>query len=151
MEFRWNWCTNIGESVSFILVFYFVYFGISEIFFFFSKFFLKFFSFRLVGVIAGSLAVSFTDPKVYLAGASGGVYALISAHAANLIVNWSEMEFNWIRLIFLTILVGTDFGVALYNRYSGADNENNVSYVAHIGGFLAGKRVLRVGASIQWT
>ena len=34
----------------------------------------------------GSLAVSVTDPTVYLAGASGGVYALIAAHVANLVV-----------------------------------------------------------------
>lgn len=40
----------------------------------------------VLGVLAGSLAVSVTDPKVYLAGASGGVYALIAAHAANLVV-----------------------------------------------------------------
>ena len=29
------------------------------------------------GVVAGSLTVSITDPNSYLAGASGGVYALI--------------------------------------------------------------------------
>ena len=32
----------------------------------------------LAGVIAGSLGTSITDPSVYLAGASGGVYALLS-------------------------------------------------------------------------
>ena len=45
------------------------------------------------GVAAGSLATSVTDPDVYLAGASGGVYALIAAHLANVIFNWGEMEF----------------------------------------------------------
>lgn len=98
----------------------------------------------LVGVFAGSLAVSFTDPKVYLAGASGGVYALIAAHVANLAVNWSEMEYNWVSLIFLTAMVGTDFGVAIYNRYyTGLAKENSVSYVSHIGGFLAGKNITK--------
>lgn len=40
----------------------------------------------LAGVAAGSLATSLTDPKVYLAGASGGVYALVAAHIATIIM-----------------------------------------------------------------
>lgn len=40
----------------------------------------------LAGVIAGSLATSVTDPHIYLAGASGGVYALIFAHLASMII-----------------------------------------------------------------
>jgi len=42
------------------------------------------------GVLAGSLASSSFEPKVYLAGASGGVYALIAAHLASLVLNWEE-------------------------------------------------------------
>lgn len=38
------------------------------------------------GVVAGSLCTSVTDPTVYLAGASGGVYALLFAHLASLIL-----------------------------------------------------------------
>lgn len=38
------------------------------------------------GVVAGSLSTSITDPKVYLAGASGGVYAIITAHVASIIM-----------------------------------------------------------------
>lgn len=40
----------------------------------------------LGGVIAGSLGHSLSDPNVYLAGASGGVYALIAAHLSNVII-----------------------------------------------------------------
>ena len=32
------------------------------------------------GAVAGSLATSISDPQAYLAGASGGVYAIIAAH-----------------------------------------------------------------------
>ena len=42
------------------------------------------------GVLAGSLGSSSFEPKVYLAGASGGVYALIAAHLASLVLNWEE-------------------------------------------------------------
>lgn len=94
----------------------------------------------IMGIIAGSLAVSVTDPLVFLAGASGGVYALIAAHLANLVVNWAEMEFAICRLIFVVAMVSIDVAVALYNRYGNpeASGGNKVSYVAHIGGFVAG-------------
>lgn len=38
------------------------------------------------GVLAGSLGSSIMDPMVYLAGASGGVYALITAHIGTIIM-----------------------------------------------------------------
>lgn len=39
-----------------------------------------------LGVVAGSLVTSIMDPRVYLAGASGGVYAIITAHLSNIIL-----------------------------------------------------------------
>jgi len=71
----------------------------------------------LAGVTAGSLGTSVSDPSVYLAGASGGVYALLLAHFASLILNWKEMEFAIFRLLFIVILVGVDVGSAIYYRY----------------------------------
>lgn len=38
------------------------------------------------GVIAGSLATSIADPYILLAGASGGVYSLITAHIASIVM-----------------------------------------------------------------
>ncbi|KAL1453626.1 hypothetical protein WDU94_009952 [Cyamophila willieti] len=72
----------------------------------------------LAGVLAGSLATSITDPKVYLAGASGGVYALIAAHIATIIMNWSEMEFAGFQTFIFMMLATLDIGNAVYNRYS---------------------------------
>ena len=46
----------------------------------------------LAGVTAGSLATSVTDPSVYLAGASGGVYALLLAHLASVILVCSRIK-----------------------------------------------------------
>ncbi|PIO63007.1 peptidase, S54 family [Teladorsagia circumcincta] len=91
----------------------------------------------LAGVLSGSLLVSAVDSRVFLAGASGGVYALLAAHLAELIMNWSEMEFNWIRAIVLVILIGSDTAVSVYQRYF-VDRVDRVSYVSHIGGFVAG-------------
>ncbi|CAJ0598711.1 unnamed protein product [Cylicocyclus nassatus] len=52
-------------------------------------------------------------------------------------MNWSEMEFNWARAIILTILIGSDAGVAIFQRHF-VDRTDKVSYVSHIGGFVAG-------------
>lgn len=40
----------------------------------------------VAGVVAGSLGTSVADPTVYLAGASGGVYALLLAHLASIML-----------------------------------------------------------------
>ncbi|KAI8441903.1 hypothetical protein MSG28_005581 [Choristoneura fumiferana] len=92
----------------------------------------------LAGVAAGSLATSLTDPHVYLAGASGGVYALIAAHIATIIMNWSEMEFAIIQLLVFVLLAAVDVGTAVYDRYWGAGVQN-IGYVAHLAGAVAGE------------
>ena len=45
-----------------------------------------------LGVVSGSLLSSVVHiyPGTFLAGASGGVYALASAHIATIILNWKE-------------------------------------------------------------
>lgn len=91
----------------------------------------------LLGVIAGSLGSSISDPDTYLAGASGGVYALIAAHLANVVINFKEMEFGWLRLVVLFVFAMTDIGVALYSRYM-QDDYHRTSYAAHLAGSLAG-------------
>lgn len=40
----------------------------------------------IAGVVAGSLGTSVTDPYTRLAGASGGVYAILLAHIATIIM-----------------------------------------------------------------
>ncbi|KAG7153380.1 Rhomboid-related protein 1-like [Homarus americanus] len=90
----------------------------------------------VAGVLAGSLAASMFDPKSYLVGASGGCYALIAAHLANIIINWGEMPFNWVRLLALVTLTTTDVGVFAYMTLT--KSTTRVSYVAHLAGFVAG-------------
>lgn len=88
------------------------------------------------GVVAGSLSTSITDPKVYLAGASGGVYAIITAHVASIIMNWSEMQFAFFQLLVFLFLTITDVGSAIYNRYMNVDDK--IGYTAHLAGGLSG-------------
>lgn len=54
----------------------------------------------MYAVLSGT---SVFDPEVYLVGASGGVYALLAAHLANVMINYHSMQYGIIRLfaIFL--------------------------------------------------
>ncbi|CAG0900320.1 unnamed protein product [Cyprideis torosa] len=47
------------------------------------------------------------------------------------------MDFAWLRLLVFLLVVGTDFGIAVYGRYVKGE-KNNVGYAAHIAGGLAG-------------
>jgi len=47
----------------------------------------------LAGILAGSLWTSVLIPGVFLSGASSGVYALITAHLATVIMNY-----RWVKL-----------------------------------------------------
>ncbi|XP_049794248.1 protein rhomboid-like isoform X1 [Schistocerca nitens] len=89
------------------------------------------------GVIFGALLTSVFDPVVFLAGASGGVYALLFAHIAAIFLNWSEMKYNTYQVMILTIIILYDFTVAVYYRYYNA-GDDKTGYFAHIGGGIAG-------------
>ena len=49
----------------------------------------------LTGVVAGSLTVAIADPHTFIAGASGGVYALITAHLGTVIMNYRYLLINY--------------------------------------------------------
>jgi rhomboid-related protein 1/2/3 len=57
----------------------------------------------LAGVLAGSLGTSIFDPDVYLVGASGGVYALLAAHLANVMINYHSMQYGVVRLLAILV------------------------------------------------
>ncbi|XP_076181889.1 rhomboid-4 isoform X2 [Ptiloglossa arizonensis] len=98
----------------------------------------------IAGVVAGSLGTSVSDPSVFLAGASGGVYALITAHVATILMNWSQMEFAVLQLLVFLVVTSVDIGQAIYNRYVLETNDQ-VGYVAHFAGAIAG---LLVGINV---
>ncbi|XP_075219345.1 rhomboid-related protein 2-like [Lycorma delicatula] len=91
----------------------------------------------LAGVLAGSLGTSVFDPTTSLVGASGGVYAIITAHLSTIILNWSEMEHaGWQLTIFLILMV-VDFGQFIYYRYF-LQVDLRIGYEAHLAGAVAG-------------
>ncbi|XP_055529532.1 protein rhomboid isoform X2 [Wyeomyia smithii] len=90
----------------------------------------------LAGVLAGSMGTSIFSPRVFLAGASGGVYALITAHIATIIMNWSQMEYAIVQLFVFLVFCVTDLTVSIYNSFN--DPFDKVGYIAHASGALAG-------------
>ncbi|XP_068249397.1 rhomboid-related protein 2-like [Palaemon carinicauda] len=91
----------------------------------------------LSGVFFGALAHSITSPKTYLAGASGGVFAVEYAHLGNLLLNWSEMEYRWLQLVIILLFSGGDLSFAIYDTYF-SPNPSNTGHMAHLGGAVAG-------------
>ncbi|XP_031635937.1 rhomboid-related protein 2-like isoform X2 [Contarinia nasturtii] len=90
----------------------------------------------LAGVLAGSMGTSIANPNIYLAGASGGVYALITAHIATIIMNWKEMEYAIVQLFVFLVFCVTDLGFSVYRQVN--DIHDQVGYVAHLCGAVAG-------------
>ncbi|XP_068607334.1 rhomboid-related protein 3 [Brachionichthys hirsutus] len=96
----------------------------------------------LCGVLAGSLAVSVTDMTAPVVGSSGGVYALVSAHLANVVMNWSGMkcQFKLFRMAMALVCMSAEFGRAVWLRFypPAFPPCPNPSFVAHLGGVAVG-------------
>ncbi|KAH8315765.1 hypothetical protein KR067_001071, partial [Drosophila pandora] len=97
----------------------------------------------MAGVLAGSLGTSVVDSEVYLVGASGGVYALLAAQLASVLLNFGHMRNGVVQLMAVIVFVFCDLGYALYSREPkplGLPQQTrpSVSYIAHMTGALAG-------------
>lgn len=91
------------------------------------------------GIVGGALGNSLADPHTYLAGASGGCYALIAAHLSNLIINWSEIKGACCRLFTLLVFSAWDLGTAIYERHFRLGYvPGRTSYGGHLAGALSG-------------
>ncbi|KAK6743631.1 hypothetical protein RB195_010738 [Necator americanus] len=91
----------------------------------------------MMAVLSGSLLQYTLDPDVYVVGASAGVYALLTAHLANVVINWAEMPFRWVRLALIAVFLTFDIATALIRRFC-SDECDTVSHSAHIAGGITG-------------
>lgn len=89
----------------------------------------------LSGVLAGSMATSFTQCPG-LIGASGGVYALITAHIATIFMNWRDMEYAIPQLFFILILCCSNIASQISQHLLNPNN--NIGYTSHLSGGFAG-------------
>ncbi|XP_075219342.1 rhomboid-related protein 2-like isoform X2 [Lycorma delicatula] len=91
----------------------------------------------LAGILSGSLATSIFDSKYCLLGASGGVYALITAHFSTIILNWSEMEYRKWLLIVISVLIALNSVPSVLNKLI-FKAEDVISFETHAAGAVAG-------------
>ena len=115
----------------------------------------------ILGVVTGSLGSSIVDSTSKLVGASGGVYALITAHIAAVIMvstrkrnvkrngsttptpyksvrqNWKQMTNPLVQTLVLLVIILYDLVSAIRTRY-GYRESQQVSYAAHFFGAITG-------------
>uniref|UniRef100_A0A5S6QGZ0 Rhomboid domain-containing protein n=1 Tax=Trichuris muris TaxID=70415 RepID=A0A5S6QGZ0_TRIMR len=93
----------------------------------------------VAGVLAGSLATSIFSRDAYLVGASGGVYALMAAHVAHVLMNSSCIPFRAVRILSIALITLADTFLTIWNNLDKADKpEQCTSHVAHLAGSVAG-------------
>uniref|UniRef100_UPI00358EB8F5 uncharacterized protein n=1 Tax=Myxine glutinosa TaxID=7769 RepID=UPI00358EB8F5 len=96
----------------------------------------------MAGVFAGSSITSTIDPKAPLLGASGGTFALLSAHLGNIVMSTSHMEwvFRLPQLLTVLLLMSVEFGRAVWRRMLPPTSGVPVgpSFMAHGAGVVVG-------------
>ncbi|XP_048521696.1 rhomboid-related protein 1-like [Dendroctonus ponderosae] len=93
------------------------------------------------GILGGALFQSVIYPYEDLAGGSPGVYSILTAHIATVIMNWREMSQPVVQLIIFGTFSVFD---TIYN-YITIRNSDEISYISHLGGAVCG---LLVGVNI---
>jgi len=84
------------------------------------------------GVIIGALCHACVHCHSRLVGMSGGVYALFGMHVGELVLNWRQMKYRFMKAVLLMAIAVADF-VNSWQNSSGP-----VSFSAHLGGCLIG-------------
>ncbi|XP_015992179.2 rhomboid-related protein 1 isoform X8 [Rousettus aegyptiacus] len=90
----------------------------------------------------GSLTVSITDMRAPVVGGSGGVYALCSAHLANVVMNWAGMRcpYKLLRMVLALVCMSSEVGRAVWLRFSPPlpASGPQPSFMAHLAGAVVG-------------
>lgn len=89
-----------------------------------------------IGVIVGGCTDLIVTPTIGLVGASGGVYALLTAFIANIVINFDVMTIlgKIARLIPISVFLIADIAGAVQRSIS--TTHDNVSWAAHLGGIV---------------
>jgi len=99
-----------------------------------------FFNFGILGGAASFMV--FHCHSAPAVGMSGGVYALLGVHFADLVLNWSMSKYRWSKIVMLFLLAGA----AVIDSFGTRAASNS----AHVGGFVSGLLVgVLTGRSLQ--
>jgi membrane associated rhomboid family serine protease len=88
-----------------------------------------------MGVVGGGLTWTLLNPYKVAQGASGGVYALLGMHLADLILNWKQKKFRYAELLLLACM--TVLEEVCYIS-SVQDGMSRTAHSVHAGGLVSG-------------
>jgi len=88
-----------------------------------------------IGVLGGACCNFVFDAHSAVVGMSGGCYALIGMHVADLVMNWSQKRYRKPIIVMIITAVATD---VVIHHFRSTDVENTTSYATHCGGAVAG-------------
>lgn len=98
------------------------------------------------GVFGGACCSVVTDIHSSVVGMSGGCYALLGMHLADLLMNWAQRKHRWQKLLLMVVLAGYDI-LSTHTTQGAAP----VSHAAHFGGYVAGLLIAIVlGRNLVW-
>jgi len=90
-----------------------------------------------LGVIGGACLHNLCNPHLYpLIGMSAGCYALMAMHLSDLVINWRQTRFRWLKFLMLVSFALAD----LIDVLSGGSLHQPLStgHFAHAGGYTGG-------------
>ena len=90
----------------------------------------------LAGGAAGSMGISITSPQTYLVGASGGIYALITANIVSIAMNWKKINLRSVQIFLFVSFCSFDIFISFYQYIF--EQDDRVSYISHFCGAMAG-------------
>jgi rhomboid-related protein 1/2/3 len=91
------------------------------------------------GVFAGSVLSTVFDSAVSLSGASAGVFSLVFAQLAVIVINIAQVDWRaWCRVTVLLLVASVEVGVAIFRRAHPNQKYMQTSYVGHVAGVLTG-------------
>jgi len=94
------------------------------------------------GVIGGALSYGIWDAQNTVVGMSGGVYALIGVHFAEILLNFRSMRWWKMKIAFLSLLIVVELLSYQVGQVMGEEEKRDTSPVAsvsnHMGGLCAG-------------
>merc|ERR1719221_677312 len=100
-----------------------------------------------VGVFGGACNWLLFDPYRTSYGASGGCFALLGMHVADLIMNWKQKKFRFMSVFVLASVSA----IELAGYWASYDGDGTVTaHCVHVGGLVAGLLVgVCVGRNIH--
>jgi len=87
------------------------------------------------GVFGGACCYLISDGHRPVVGTSGGCFSLIGMRFGDLLMNWHERPYRYLRLVFLILLIVVNIAAEGLNEPEGG---TTTSHSAHVGGAVAG-------------